>query len=178
MEEYSAPEKRNQVFYIALVAVLTALTTAVTAAFVIPFPTTSGYLNIGDTIVMISGLLLGPTGAFFVGGVGSAMVDAVLAPQYVPITLLVKGCEGMVVSLISHGNESDKKLRPRDVLALVCGAIVMLMGYFDGETWLLMVGIGPALLELIGVNSIQVTVGALVAAAVGPVLRDYLSQLG
>ena len=77
MEEYSASEKRNQVFHIALVAVLTALTTAVTAALVVPFPTTSGYLNIGDTIVMTSGLLLGPAGAFFVGGVGSAMVDAV-----------------------------------------------------------------------------------------------------
>ncbi len=177
MEEYSASEKRNQVFHIALIAVLTALTTAVTAALVVPFPTTSGYLNIGDTIVMTSGLLLGPAGAFFVGGVGSAMVDAVYAPQYVPITLMVKGCEGLVVSLISHGNEPGKKLRPQDVLALVCGAIVMLLGYFGGETWVLMVGIGPALLELVGVNSIQVAVGVLVAAAIGPALRDYLGQL-
>jgi uncharacterized membrane protein len=178
MEEYLAPEKRNQAFHIALVALLTALTTAVTAAFVVPFPTTSGYLNIGDTIVMTSGLLLGPAGAFFVGGVGSAMVDVVLAPQYAPITLLVKGCEGLVVSLISHDGKPANRLRPRDILALVCGAIVMLVGYFIGEAWLLMVGIGPALLELIGVNSIQVAVGALVAAAAGPVLRDYLGQLG
>ncbi|RDE11605.1 MAG: ECF transporter S component [Candidatus Thorarchaeota archaeon] len=178
MEEYSAPEKQNPVFYIALIGVLTALTTAVTAVLVIPFPTTSGYLNIGDTVVMTSGLMLGPAGAFFVGGVGSAMVDAVVAPQYAPITLIVKGCEGLVIALVSRSKEPSKRLRARDALALVCGAVVMLTGYFVGETWLLMLGIGPALLELVGVNSIQVTVGVLVAAAVGPVLRDHLRQLG
>lgn len=177
MEEYSNPEKQNTVFYIALVAVLAALTAAVTAALVIPFPTTSGYLNFGDTIVMIGGLLLGPAGAFFVGGVGSAMADAVLAPQYAPITFIVKGCEGLVVALISRTNRTGKNLRPRDALALACGALVMLTGYFVGETWLLMVGVGPALLELVGVNSIQVTVGAAIAVAVGPLLRDYLRQL-
>jgi hypothetical protein len=51
----------------------------------------------------------------------------------------------------------------------------MLTGYFVAETLLL--GIGPAILELVGVNSIQVTVGVVVAAAVGPVVRNYLAQL-
>jgi uncharacterized membrane protein len=175
MEEYPNPEKQHPVFYVALIAVLTALTTAVTAALVIPFPTTSGYLNIGDTVVMIGGLLLGPVGAFFIGGVGSAMVDVVVAPQFAPITLVVKGCEGLVVALVSHGPDSPGRLRIRDVIALVCGALVMLTGYFVAETLLL--GIGPAMLELVGVNSIQVTVGVVVAAAVGPVVRDYLAQL-
>jgi len=175
MEEYSGPQKQKPVFYMALLAVLTALTTTVTVAVVIPFPTTSGYLNIGDTIVMISGLLLGPIGGLIAGGVGSAMADIIVAPQYAPITLVVKGCEGLVVGLISRSKRPAKRIQIRDIVALVCGAIVMLAGYFIAESVLF--GTGPAWLELLGVNSIQVTVGIVVAAAVGPVLRDYLEQV-
>ena len=43
----------------ALTAVMTAATAALTVIISIPFPPTRGYFNLGDAMVMLSGLLFG-----------------------------------------------------------------------------------------------------------------------
>ena len=106
-DDNSNPALRNFIFYrspvfLALTIVFTALTTVATLLLVIPFPATSGYFNLGDSLVMISGLLLGPLGGFVAGGVGSALADMVGYPHFAPITFIVKGCEGLVVGLFSQ----------------------------------------------------------------------------
>jgi hypothetical protein len=51
----------------------------------------------------------------------------------------------------------------------------MLLGYFIAEAFLY--GWAIALLELVWVNSIQVTVGILVALFVGSIVRRYLISI-
>ena len=95
--EYFRPAGKNSAINIALLAIFTALATITTLVLTIPYPVTNGYFNLGDTIVMLGGLILGPIGGFIVGGVGSALADMIVAPIYAPITLVVKGFEGMAV---------------------------------------------------------------------------------
>ncbi len=148
-----APEPREA----ALTAVMTAATAAATMVISIPFPPTRGYFNLGDAMVMLSGLLFGATLGGIAGGVGSAISDVLLGYAYFsPLTLFIKGTEGFLVGLIG----SNKKFSVK-VAGVAAGAIAMLVGYFSVETPLY--GIGPALLELVTINSLQVVSGAIVS---------------
>lgn len=160
--------------FLALTAIFTALTTVTTLLIVIPFPATSGYFNLGDSMVMISGLLLGPLGGFVAGGMGSALADMVGYPHFAPITFLVKGSEGLVVGLVTQQNQTSSRIYFRDILGLLLGAFFMLLGYFIAETFLF--GLEAALLELVWVNSIQITFGIIVALLIGSVTRRYVAS--
>jgi len=152
----------------ALTAVMTAATTAVTMLISVPFPPTRGYLNLGDVMVMLSGLLFGAGVGGFAGGVGSALSDALLGYGYfAPLTLLIKGVEGFLTGLIGSGNRFSRK-----AAGVTVGAIAMLIGYFSVEAPLY--GVGPAFAELSLVNSVQVVVGAVVSLGLGQaILRTY-----
>lgn len=54
-----------------------------------------GYVNIGDTVVLLSGVLFGPLTGLAAGGLGSALADLLLGYGFwAPWTLLIKGLEG------------------------------------------------------------------------------------
>ena len=166
MEHKKSPNPRQVALTAAMTAV-TAVVTMITGSFV-PFPATGGYLNLGDSMVMLSGLLFGASLGGFAGGVGSALSDILLGYGYfAPLTLLIKGTEGYLVGLIGNSKSISRK-----VAGVVTGAITMLAGYFLVETPLK--GMGAALGELVAINSIQVTVGAVVALALAQaVVKAY-----
>ncbi len=125
--------------------------------------------------MLLSGLILGPFGGFIAGGCGSAMGDIVLGYlHFAPITLIVKGCEGMVMGLISRRARSANWLTIWDVAGLFVASLVMLIGYFLAEVPLF--GLGAALAELLTTNIVQVTVGSIIAATVGPVVRRFIKD--
>jgi len=175
--EYFRPERPNTTVYISLLAILTALTTVATITLIVPFPTTAGYFNLGDVLVMISGLLLGPVGGFIAGGAGSAIADLIVAPQYAPITLIAKGLEGMFVGLFSAKTLKGTRISIWDVVGVILASCAMMLGYLLGETFILEYSFGAALAELVTVNSIQVIVGSLVTLTIGPVIRSYLRDI-
>lgn len=163
--------------WISLLAILTALTTIATVVLVIPIPATGGYFNFGDIMVMISGLLLGPAGGFIAGGVGSMFGDVALGyVGFAPITLIVKGLEGFAVGYLSRRTLAQDRIGKWDVIAVIIGSAVMLLGYLVAET--ILEDFGPALVELITGNLLQVTAGSVVTLLAGPRLRAYLSSLG
>ncbi len=167
----------TQTVWISLLAILTALTTIATVVLVIPIPATGGYLNFGDIMVMISGILLGPAGGFIAGGGGSMLADVSLGyVGFAPITLIVKGLEGLAVGYLSRRTSALEKIGKWDVIGVIIGSAVMLLGYLIAET--LLEGFGPALVELITGNLLQVTVGSVLTLLVGPRLRAYLSSQG
>ncbi len=83
-------------------AVFTAFVAAVTMVFVIYIPATKGYFDIGEIMVYTVAMLMGPYVGAFAGGVGSAISDAILAPQYAPGTLVIKGLEGLIVGYLTN----------------------------------------------------------------------------
>ncbi len=175
--EYFRPLHPNKTVYISLLAVLTALTTVATIVLIVPFPTTAGYFNLGDVLVMLSGFILGPIGGFIAGGAGSAIADLLIAPQYAPITFIVKGLEGMSVGLLSAKTVKETHLKLWDIVGVVLASVVMMLGYFLGEMYLLEYSFGAALAELVTVNSIQVIVGSIITLMIGPIIRDYFRGL-
>jgi uncharacterized membrane protein len=176
--EYFRTNIANSTFYYALLAIMTALTTVATMVFQIPFVATQGYFNLGDTFVMTSGFLLGPIGGFIAGGTGSALADLFLAyPAYAPITFVAKGFEGLLVGLFSFHTKQATRISGWDIIGILFGSIAMLLGYFLGEAFLLGYGVEAALAELITINLLQVTAGAIVAIFVGPIVRMFLRTM-
>ncbi len=156
--------ERKASLEIALLIVMAALTAATTAFISIPFAPTRGYFNIGDAMVMFSGLLLGSRLGFLAGGIGSALADIILGYSFfAPLTLFIKGLEGMVAGL------GKGKRIPYQIASVIAAAAAMLLGYFSVEAPLF--GFGAALAELITVNSLQVTFGAIISLALVNALR-------
>ena len=60
-----------------------------------------GYFNLGDAVIILASVLLGPAGGLAAGAVGSALADiAAAALLFAPITFVVKGLEGLAVGLL------------------------------------------------------------------------------
>jgi len=174
--EYFRPAGKNSAINIALLGIMTALATIMTIVIQIPYPGTSGYFNFGDTMVMLGGLLLGPFGGFFAGGIGSALADVATGYTfYAPITLIVKGFEGMAVGYLGSRAREHVKFNVRDFFAVLVGAIIMLTGYFIAQVFLF--GIVVALGELVTVNLAQVMIGGAVTLLIGPTIRSYLRTI-
>jgi uncharacterized membrane protein len=81
----------------ALLALFIALVAVCTMIVRIPIPQTSGYLNLGDSIVLLGALFFGPVAGFISGGIGSALADIWGYPQWAPWTLAIKGIESLIV---------------------------------------------------------------------------------
>jgi uncharacterized membrane protein len=162
------PVSRPKPREVALTAVMTAATAAVTMVISIPFPPTRGYFNLGDAMVMLAGLLFGARLGGVAGGIGSALSDILLGYGYfAPLTLFIKGTEGFLTGLIGNSRRFSLKLA-----GVVAGAVAMLVGYFSVEAPLY--GVGAALAELVTINSIQVLSGAIVSLTLTQIiLKTY-----
>ena len=148
---------------VSMIAIFAALICVLTMnfGFTIQIPATQGYINIGDIGVMIAGILFGPVIGSISGGVGSAIADLILAPQYAIATLIIKGLEGFVVGLISNPKKNYLKFNIRDVIAVVCGGLIMVFGYLIFE--MILYGFPSALLEFFLNTGIQFGLGTISA---------------
>jgi len=153
---------------IAVSVVLAAAVTVSTMLIRIPIPATIGYLNFGDIMIFVSGLLFGGAVGGFAGGVGSAIADILGFPAYAPYTLVIKGLEGVLAGWISDG-----KSLTRDVIAWAAGATAMVLGYFLAEAYIMGFGVSAALIE-VPANLLQVVSGAVVGIPITRALRKRI----
>lgn len=164
-----------------IVAALTALSAITTMVIRIPIPATTGYFNIGDVFVILSGLWLGPIGGLLVGGIGPTIADAIGYPIFIPATLVTKGLEGLVVGLIAM-RAKDTSIKRRTVAAFI-GGLIIVIGYFVFEAFIYpllgksipafaITDIGAATIEIVP-NIIQGIVGALGGLALWKAVSGY-----
>ena len=108
-----------------------ALGYVATTVLMVPSPT-GGYMNLGDTVVLLGAYLLGPVYGAIAGGVGPALADLLGGYGiYVPATLVIKALMGLTAALLYRA------LQKKDWALLVCGVAakaIMVVGYclFDG----------------------------------------------
>lgn len=161
----------NRTHKLIVAALLTALVTVATMAFQVPIPATKGYINLGDTVIFIAALLLGPRYGAIAGGVGSALAD-LLSPYalWAPFTLVIKGLEGFIVGYVFHHWLSGKNSIGAKAMAMLLGGLWMAAGYFAAEV--ILYGFPAALTELPG-NTIQ----ALGSAALALPVVEVLSRM-
>jgi len=111
-EERYSKEKLEEVNWtktIALTVVFTALVFAVTSIFYVKLSST-GYFNVGETMVYLSALIGGPIIGAIAGGIGSALADISLGTYlFAPATLVLKGLEGFVVGYLYQISRSTNK---------------------------------------------------------------------
>jgi uncharacterized membrane protein len=161
-------KKQKAVIQLSLMAVMSALVTVGTLIVRIPNPM-GGYFNVGDVMIFVTALTFNPLIGGVAGGLGSAIADIIGFPIFTIPTLVIKGLEGLLASLIS-----DKKKVYRDVLAVVVAGTEMVIGYFLVELYLW--GIGGALAE-VPANIAQIAIGGLVGIPIALVLRRRLPEI-
>ena len=164
-------QKLRNLVYTAMLMALCCV-----ATLVIKIPTvTGGYLNAGDIVVVLAALLAGPLYGGVAAGFGSGLADVISGyMSYAPGTLVVKGCAAVVAALIFRA--CRKKSFGFALLSAICGEIVMVLGYFVFEDFVL--GYGLAAAEIAG-NAGQAAVGIVGGLALYfalnkvPQIRDF-----
>ena len=162
---------------LAIAGVFAALVYVATAIFIIPIPATSGYFNLGETVIYIAALLFGSLVGAFSGGVGAAIADVLSGYSfYAPGTLLIKACEGTIVGFLGR-KLSNYRIESNlsAIASVVIGGAEMIAGYFLYES--IALGYGLAAAAEIPLNAIQMTVGLIVAVPVVRIVLRIFPQL-
>lgn len=130
--------------------ILSALFIAFTcvATMLIKFPTpTFGYIHVGDCMVLLCGVILGPGVGALAAGIGSALADLFSGYLiYVPATFVIKALTALLAGLLYQRAAQKYLGNGKRTLSLILGGIlgesVMVGGYFVFETLLAAFGNG------------------------------------
>ena len=117
-------------------ALLIALVTVTTMAVRIPIPATSGYIHLGDSVIILSGVFFGWEYGLLAGGLGSMFADILGGyAHWAPFTLIIKMLMGLAVGKIAnYSGEKGNFFNARNVVAAAVGIIIMVVGYLIGGT--------------------------------------------
>lgn len=126
----------NRVRWLTVTGLFMALNIVMSMSiFSIPVP--GGHLYLCDLVICTASILLDPLAAFIVGGVGSFIGDMIFYPLPMFVSLATHGLQAVVISLIVHSGqkESGKILFSRSLVATLVGAVIMVVGYTLGKTF-------------------------------------------
>ncbi len=154
---------------IIMASLMAAMTCIATMVISIPTPT-NGYVHLGDGLVLLSGIILGPIYGGMAAGIGSMFADILLGYTYYALpTFIIKAlaaiCGGFVYLKLS--NFCKNYLIPLIGAGIAGGAIVT-CGYFLVEAFIF--GYGLAASASILGNLSQNVFGILVSIFLMPAL--------
>lgn len=175
--------KKSSAFKVAISGLFIALTFVATYFIVIPIGAV-GYWNIGDTIIMLAGIMFGPVvGAL--SAIGAAIADIALGYViYAPFTLVVKAVEGLLCGLIpcffAKQVNSPKMRTLFMIVGMAISGVVMPLGYFLSEWFILPLldkayGYAAAIVSL-PANILQYVLSAVLATIVYIVLQKAMKN--
>ncbi len=142
-----------------MTALIAALVCVATMIIKIPSPL-KGYINLGDSIVLLSGWILTPFYGFMAAGIGSALADILSGYLiYAPATFVIKGVMALVAFYIYNGlSKNTKGIVARIVSGVIC-ELIMILGYFVFEGF--MYGFAPSVVN-IPPNGVQGIAGIII----------------
>ena len=154
---------------LVMAALFAALSCVATMAIQIPVPSTSGYIHPGDSVVILSGIILGPWWGALAAGIGSAMADFLTGYMiYIPATLIIKGVVALGAGLVFRAIGKDAKTR---YIAVLLGGVIDII-FVTGGYFLYHIpfyGLAGAIAST-PAQIIQGTSGLILAALLYPVL--------
>ena len=148
---------------------LTAMFTALVcvATMVIHIPAPNGYINMGDAVLLLSAFLLGPLPGAICGGLGSCLADIFLSfAAYSPATFIIKFIMGYIAGAIVRKKSSFLST----VVAAVIAEVIMVLGYFLFEAFILKLGISVFFVSIPG-NLMQSLGGIIISVILFSVLK-------
>lgn len=108
---------------------LCALVCVATMVIHVPVPATSGYIHLGDSLILIAGIMFGPMAGMAAGGIGSALADILLGYGYwAPFTLVIKGLMGFAAGRIAFDG-TDKVFGVNKFVGIFITEAIMVVGY-------------------------------------------------
>ncbi len=141
-------------------ALFTALTCVFTMVIKVPTLGTNGYVNIGDTGVLLSAWLLGGWYGVVAAGLGSGLADILSGyPVYAPGTFIIKLLMALAAYAIHKGMTANKHALPTAgklavyAVSAVAAEFIMVLGYLIYEYFML--GYGAAALPSVISNTAQ-----------------------
>lgn len=135
-----------------------ALVTATT--FInIPYPgSAGGLMHLGTLMLFIIALKFGKYYGAISGGIGMAIFDIIGGwMSWAPGTLVVRLIMGFVVGWIAQSKLGQGQNAFKNVLAIIAGGLVMIIGYYLYEA-IFLTSFGAASLSFVG-NGAQIAVG-------------------
>lgn len=155
---------------IAIMAALVFIST-----FLIKIPSLNGYTHIGDSMVIISALILGKKKGALAAGLGAALCDLLSGyMQYIIPTFLIKAIMVLIIATIAENLINKTKFAW--ILGAIIGCTFQVGGYCLVET--ILYGFTVALAS-VPANIIQSIVGIALAVVLATVLEksNILSKL-
>jgi len=120
-----------------------------------------GLVHLGTLVMFIIAIKYGRTYGALAGGVGMALFDLLsIWATWAPGTLVVRIVAGFVMGQVALSKEGQGKSFVRNVLALLAGGAVIVVGYWLFEGIFLGYGLVPALGSVPG-NILQIVIASL-----------------
>ena len=117
---------------LAVTALMAAFTCIATMSIRVPTPTL-GYIQPGDCLVLLCGVILGPVAGFLAAGIGSMFADLLSGYVIYAIpTLIIKGVTALIASLLFRRLKQvwNTKQTFLFIAAGIPAEINMIFGYF------------------------------------------------
>lgn len=113
---------------LVLTGLLTALVFLFTFVVKVPVPFTSGYIHLGDAMIFLSVLAVGPIHGAFAAGVGSMLSDLLGGyAQYALPTLVIKSVMALLMGLAMAGRTRRSAFLSAGTVTAVWGAFLALL---------------------------------------------------
>ncbi len=149
---------KNTTQKIVLAAMFAALAYVATKVIQIPSPL-KGYMNLGDSVVLVAGWMLSPLYGFLAAGLGSALADLFsVYAFYAPVTFAIKGLMALAAWYIYKVLNKRIKSSASRIISGFVAELIMILGYYLFEG--IMYGFGASLVN-IPANAIQGVAGLI-----------------
>ena len=163
--------KNNKVFKICLTGLFAAIIAVFTAFVKIPTGINSGYLHFGDSVVYLSGCIIGPFGLIS-SAIGGALADVLAgAAVWALPTAIIKAlnCVPFIVAMKMYRNKKgeSKNVNVYTLVATVISAVITIGGYYIAEG--LMYSF-PSALASVPFSIVQAIGSAIIFALMGKAL--------
>ncbi len=145
------------------------------AAKIINIPTAyGGVINMADSVILSLSLVSTLQMATF-NSAAAPFLAELFSPYaiYAPATLIIKGLMGFISHFIFY-KTSFKSQQLRMIISFTCAELIMIIGYFIYQAYILQFGVIIAGLDIIN-NLIQASVSILAATIISNILLKYTS---
>ncbi|NLM34706.1 MAG: ECF transporter S component [Clostridiales bacterium] len=161
--------------------VITAMMAAIVfvATYSIKINTFGGYVHLGDSMVLLSALLLGKKKGAIASALGMGMADLLYMPIWAPFTIVIKAVMALIAASIALRSEYEGEKVWNNALAFILAGLWMTAAYFVagafvaglilGEQASLAAGFAVSIKDIPG-NLWQASAGIIIALPVGSML--------